>query len=131
MKLEWNTGGWFGGQIGGSAWILLAAILSAVHDTLTGLILFVIFVVPNVIGFLMWRKQNLSCYTAMQILIAMMGVCSLLAIFVLDRAQLWREIQSGGSMSAALGYILVSLVFTILMLMFYFRFGRDNDDPAT
>lgn len=131
MKMEWNAGGWFGSQLGGSLWILVASVLSAIRDPSTGLILFAIFAAPNIVGYLLWRKQNLSCYKAMQILIGLMGICGLLAIFVLDRGQLWREIQSGGSISAASAYLLVTFVFALLMVVFYFRFGRDDDGPAT
>lgn len=131
MKMEWNAGGWFGSQLGGSIWIFVAAVLTAFREPSTGLVLLGIFAIPNVTGFLFWRNRNLSCYKATQILIGLMGICGLLAIYVLDRGQLWLDIQSGSAMSAASGYIVVGGVFVLLMLVFYFRFGRDGDGPAT
>lgn len=131
MKLEWNAGGWFGGQIGGTAWILVAAALSAFRDISTGLILLAIFAVPNIIGYMFWRRQKYSCYAATQILVGLMGISGLLAVYVLDRGQLWREIQAGGSISAVSAYFIIAIVFAILMLMFYVRFGREKDGSAT
>lgn len=131
MKMEWNQGGWFGGQLGGSAWILVAAGLSAIRDVSTGALLFGIFVVPNVVGYLLWRRKKLSCYAATQLLLGLTGICGLLAVYVLDRGQVWRQIQSGGSISVQSGYFMVGAVFAILMLVFYVRFGRGEDDSAT
>lgn len=131
MKLEWNAGGWFGSQLGGTCWIFVAAVLSTVRDVSMGLVLLGIFSVPNIVGYVFWRQKKMSCYAATQWLIAVMGVSGLLAIYVLDQGRMWREIQSGGSVSAASAYGLVVLVAVILMLTFYFRFGRDTDGPAT
>ena len=39
---QWNAGGWFGGQIGGTAWMLVAGVL--------GLAILVCFLIPNVVG---------------------------------------------------------------------------------
>jgi len=131
MKLEWNAGGWFGSQFGGTAWILVAAVLSAIRDVSMGFVLLGIFAVPNVIGYMFWHRKNLSCYAATQWLIALMGTCGLLAIYVLDRGRLWQEIQTGGSVSTLSAYGLVVLVVVVLMLTFYLRFGRKEDGPAT
>lgn len=128
--MEWNAGGWFGSQLGSSIWILVAAGLSVVRDVSTGVVLFAIFAVPNIAGYFLWRSKKLSCYAATQTLIGLMGIGSLLAIYVLDRGGLWREIQSGSSISAQSGYFVVGAVFAILMLMFYVRFARGSDDSA-
>lgn len=128
MKMEWNAGGWFGSQLGGSVWILVAAGLSTFRDVSTGVVLFGIFAVPNIVGYLLWRRKKLSCYAATQSLIGLMGICSLFAIYVLDRGDLWRAIQSGASISVQSGYFVVGAAFAMLMLMFYIRFGRVNDD---
>ena len=131
MKLEWNTGGWFGSQIGGSCWILVAAILSASRDVAMGLVLLTIFLIPNVVGYVLWRRRTLSCYAAIQWLIALTGVSGVLAIYVLDRGRMWYEIQIGGSISAAAAYGVLVLATAGLMSMLYFRFGRDTDGPTT
>ncbi len=124
MNLEWNAGGWFGGQLGGTAWILVAAALTIAQDTSTGLILLITFFVPNIVGYLLWRTQKLSCYASLQILFSLVGVFGLLAIYILERRHLWNEIQMGNSVSAAYAYYMVIFITAILMVVFYLRFGR-------
>ena len=131
MNLEWNAGGWFGGQLGGTAWILVAAALSTTRDTSTGFILLVIFLVPNIIGCLLWRMQKISFYASLQILLILIGVFGLLAVYVLERRHLWIEIQMGSSVSAAYTYYMIIFITAILMVMFYFRFGREQNDSST
>ena len=124
MNLEWNAGGWFGGQLGGTAWILVAAALTIAQDTSTGLILLIIFFVPNIVGYLLWRMQKLSCHASLQLLFSLVGVFGLLAIYILERRHLWNEIQMGSSVSAAYAYYMVIFITAILMVVFYLRFGR-------
>jgi len=124
MNLEWNAGGWFGGQLGGTAWILVAAALTIGQDTSTGLILLIIFLVPNIVGYLLWRTQKLSCYISIQILFSLIGVFGLLAIYILEHRHQWIEIQTGSSISAASAYYMVIFITAILMVVFYLRFGR-------
>ena len=131
MNLEWNAGGWFGGQLGGTAWILVAAALSTARDTSTGFILLVIFLVPNIIGCLLWRMQKFSFYASLQIPLILIGVFGLLAVYVLERRNLWIEIQMGSSVSATYTYYMIIFITAILMVMFYFRFGREQNGSST
>jgi len=132
MKLEWNLGGWFGGQLGGTLWILIAAALSAIRDLETGALVFVTFLIPNIIGTIMWqRRDRLSCYVAIQMVLLLVGVFSFLAVYILDRSNQWLAIQSGGQVSATSTYGLIILVVSLLLLMFYFRFGRHPNEPPT
>lgn len=125
MKMEWNAGGWFGSQLGGSAWVLVAAVLAAMQDLQTGIILLAVFLLPNIAGYVFWRRRRLSCYASTQFLLALLGVSGLLAIFFLERAKLWQAIQVGSAVSAGSSYIVLALIIIILMLTFYLRFGRD------
>lgn len=131
MQMNWNVGGWFGGQIGSTAWILVAAILSLFRDAGSGLVLLAVFAVPNIVGLALWRhRHKLSCYAATQLFLAAAGVCGLLTIYVLERQSLWKSIQIGSSVSALSAYVMIVLVFVFLMVMFYVRFGRDTNGPA-
>ena len=125
MNLEWNAAGWFGGQLGGTAWILVAAALTTARDTSTGFFLLVIFLVPNIIGYSLWRMQKMSYYASLQILLILIGVFGLLAIYVLERRHLWIEIQMSSPVSAAYTYYMIIFITAILMVVFYFRFGRE------
>jgi hypothetical protein len=131
MHLDWNASGWFGGQLGGTAWILVAAAITFDHNTWTGLILLVIFLVPNIVGYLLWRLKKFSCHASLQILFGLSGLFGLLTIYVLDRNHLWLEIQKGGSISAVSGYFLLTLIILILMITFYLKFGRKPNASST
>lgn len=129
MKMQWNFGGWFGAQFGSTAWILVAAVLLMFKDIKTGLILIAAFAVPNIVGFVLWRRQRtLSCYKATQFLIATAAVFGLLAVYLLERQNQWESIQTGGTISAYSAYVIIALVFAFLMAMFYVRFGRETDE---
>jgi hypothetical protein len=131
MHLDWNTNGWFGGQLGGTAWILVAGAITLGHNIWTGFILVVLFLVPNIVGYLLWRIKKFSCYASIQILFGLCGLFGLLTIYVLDRNHLWLEIQIGGSMPAISGYFLITLIVLILMITFYLRFGRKSNESST
>ena len=131
MKLQWNAGSWFGGQLGCTAWVLAAALLTAFQEIRTGLILFVVFAIPNIIGLALWnRRENLSCYAATQLLLLLAGVFGLLAVYVLEHRHLWESIQRGGSVSAKSAYVMILAVVSILMITFYLRFGRNSNGNA-
>jgi len=131
MHLDWNANGWFGSQLGGTAWILVAAAIVLSHNTWTGLTLLVIFLIPNMVGYLLWRKKKFSCHASFQILFGLTGLFGLITIYVLERNNLWLEIQKGGSISVVLGYFLITLIVLILMLTFYLRFGRKPNASST
>ena len=126
--MNWNAGGWFGGQLGGTAWIFVAGVLSAIKDFETGMITLALFVIPNIVGLFLWRKrESLSCYKATQLLLALIGICGFVTIYVLDSRQQWLAIQSGSTGSASGGYITLAITIVGLMAMFYIRFGRNEE----
>lgn len=129
-RLEWDAGGWFGSQLGGTAWILVAAAICFFRDISTGLLLLLFFVAPNLLGLVLWQRKKLSCYVSIQLLFASCGLSGLFAIYVLEQSGLWLEIQTGGAVSSAGGYFLLTSVVLILMVYFHLRFGRRPDQPS-
>lgn len=127
MKLDWNMGGWFGSQLGGTAWILVSAAITLTRDIPTGLLLLLIFSLPNIAGLFFWYKRILSCYLSMQVLLASMGLSGLLAIYVLERKGLWLEIQKGGAISAESGYLLLGATVLVVMASLHLKFGRHRN----
>lgn len=81
--MRWNAGGWFGGQIGATVWMLVAAVLTAIRDLSTGVVVLLLFVVPNIIGLMLWLSRKFSCYASTQILIGISGVCGLATVYML------------------------------------------------
>lgn len=124
--MQWNAGGWFGGQLGGTVWMLIAAVLAGIRNVPAGLVCLALFAIPNLIGLVLWRGRKLSCYASMQLLIAACGVCGLLAVYVLEKANTWTQIQTGPAVSAGSTYWLITAVYGGLLLLFYLQFGRGN-----
>ena len=123
--MQWNIYGWLGGQLGGSVWMLVAGLLAYSSDPMAAATVFVFFAVANLVGVILWRrKDSLSPYAGIQILVPVLGALGLAAVYVLDRAGIYEAIQIGGAVSARGTYIIIALVVAALMLMFYFQFGR-------
>lgn len=129
--MQWNAGGWFGGQIGATVWMLVGGVLVASRDIATGMIVVLLFAIPNLLGLILWQGRKLSCYASTQLLIAAAGICGLLTVYVLERANAWTQIQSGGTVSAFSTYWIIGLVYAGLMGVFYLRFGRIGKEPDT
>jgi hypothetical protein len=73
--MERNAGGWFGGQIGATVWMFVAGALTAFRDVPTGMVVVLLFAIPNGIDFVLWQNRKLSCYASAQLLIGISGVC--------------------------------------------------------
>jgi hypothetical protein len=124
-QMQWNIGGWLGAQVGGTVWILVAGILSLWVDVNTAMIVIALFVLANVIGMAIWRRRDkLSAYAGIQILLPIVGAVGLGTVYMLDRSNIYESMQVGGTVSARSTYGLIILVVAALMLMFYFQFGR-------
>ncbi len=126
-QMRWNIGGWLGAQVGGTAWILVAGILSLWIDVNTAMIVIGLFVIANVVGMLIWRRRDkMSAYAGIQILLPIVGAAGLATVYMLERSNIYEAIQVGGTVSARSTYGIIILVVAALMLMFYFQFGRKH-----
>ncbi len=124
-QMRWNIGGWLGAQVGGTVWILVAGILSLWVDVNTAMIVIALFVLANIIGMAIWRRRDkLSAYAGIQILLPIVGAVGLGTVYMLDRSNIYESMQVGGTVSARSTYGLIILVVAALMLTFYFQFGR-------
>ena len=128
MKLDWNMGGWFGSQLGGTVWILVSAAISLGHDIPAGLVVLLVFLVPNIVGSYLWFRRPLPCYPSLQIVLALCGLAGTAAIYVLDKNDLWLKIQTGGAISKELAYLLLIITVLAVMASLHMKFGRRPDD---
>jgi len=126
-QLRWNAGGWFGAQIGSTVWILVSAFLAVVQEPATGALLFGLFLLPSIIGTVLWKRRFLSCYASMQYLLLAILISGLFAIYLLDGAKIFESIQTGASIPARSAYFTLSTVIVMLMVLFFIRFGRAGD----
>jgi hypothetical protein len=59
-RFQWNLGAWFGGQIGGTAWMLVGAVVLAPHAPEVAGVWLACFAASNAIGsWLWWRRDRL------------------------------------------------------------------------
>lgn len=124
-RMQWNLGGWLGTQLGCTAWILVAGLLSFPEDSVAALVVIALFALANLLGMAIWRsRERLSAYAGLQLLLPVVGFAGLAAVYVLDRAGIYETIQVGGIVSARTTYLSIVVVVAALMLMFYFQFGR-------
>ena len=81
---QWNTGGWFGSQLGGTAWMLVGAVVIVPHAPEVAGVWLVCFAVANAVGSWLWcRRDRLRPYPALQVLLLACGANSLMALVAL------------------------------------------------
>lgn len=72
---QWNRGGWFGGQFGATAWMLVLGVVLLAQSHPVGAWLVLIGALPNVLGFVLWkRRHSLAPFPALQALVAACGL---------------------------------------------------------
>jgi hypothetical protein len=126
-QMQWNIGGWLGAQLGSTVWILVAGILALWVDVNTAMVVIGLFVLANVVGMLIWnRRDKMSAYKGIQILLPIVGAAGLATVYMLERSNIYESIQAGGTVSARSTYGIILLVVAALMLMFYFQHGRNR-----
>jgi hypothetical protein len=78
---QWNTGGWFGSQLGSTCWMLVGAAQFALHAPLIGITWLLCFTVANAIGTSLWlRRDRLGPYPAIHILLLVIAISGLMAL---------------------------------------------------
>jgi hypothetical protein len=80
-QFQWNRGGWFGGQIGATLWLVLLGGLLLAQGRLVGAVALVLGLLSNVLGVLLWhRRQTLSPYPALQVLLGVSGISAAISL---------------------------------------------------
>lgn len=116
---HWNLGGWFGGQIGSSCWILLAGLLLMFKNLLLGLVLVVFFILINLLGTMLWNRRNrIAPYPAVQGLILLNGAFAFLTIMMIDHFGRVADLDSRYEGMPGWAYAML-LMFPTLMFSFH------------
>src|SRR5262245_46475601 len=83
-RFRWNAGGWFGSQVGGTAWMLTGALEFARRAPSVSVGLMLLFAATNALGLGLWcRRDRVSPFAAIMILLLACGaglLATLLAI---------------------------------------------------
>ena len=80
-RFQWNTGGWFGSQVGATAYLVLLGGVLAFQAPRAGLLLLFCGLLPNLLGTLLWlRRDRLAPYPALQGLLAIVFAFTAIAL---------------------------------------------------
>lgn len=119
VRLSWNRRSWLGGQVGGSCWMLVAGLLSIPANLDAAIAVLGLFALANFLGWLVWRRrESLSPYKGLQMLIPILGATGIAAVYVLDSVGIYESIQVGASVTASETVAILIGVVVVLMIMF-------------
>jgi hypothetical protein len=121
--VRWDKGGWFGSQAGGTAWMLVGAVVLLPHAPEVAGIWMVCFAIANGIGSWMWlRRERIRPYPALQTLLLACGVSGLTALAALHVLRPGLRItRPVGIYLAAEPRTIVLLVVLVASLMAWFH----------
>ena len=114
---HWNAGGWFGSQLGGTAWLFVAALVVGSASPESAAVLVACGLASNLVGCLLWaRRAQLDPYRALQALV----VVVVLAGAVATR---WLEVRSEFSLldprvHPRTMYVLLLTLLLVLLAVF-------------
>ncbi len=115
---SWNAGGWFGAQIGATAWILLLGVLLILDAPRLGALVIAFSLAPNVLGIILWRmRDRIRPYPAVQLLVAASAAFALAAFVSLDVAGRISALRAGSGWSVYWAL----LVYPGVMVMFHLQ----------
>src|SRR5579883_2046500 len=116
-NFQWNTGAWFGAQLGSTAWMLLAAAWVAPLAPAVVAVGLLCFAVANALGAWLWRlRDRLASYPAFLMLTLVIGGTGLFLLLTFE--WFWPAAVSRESLGA--GYA-VLLGLPVLMAALYVR----------
>lgn len=79
-SFQWNTGGWFGGQIGSTAWLVPGAVMLAPRAPGVAGVWLACCLAVNALGVALWRRRDrLRPFPAIQGLLMASGLAMLVA----------------------------------------------------
>ena len=115
-QFQWNRGGWFGGQIGGTLWLVLIGGALLAQGRVVGAVALILGLLSNVLGLLLWhRRITLSPYPALQILVGVCGLSGLVSLLAISAAGISEQTFPTSE------YYWVLLFFPGVMLMFHLQ----------
>lgn len=118
----WNAGAWFGTTLGSTLWLLIAAVVLTPHSGAVAASVLACFVVPNAYAMFLWRRRSKrSFFVAARGFVLLVGLCSFVAVYVVDRAGLWQtlSIPPSNATRVATMYWAIAIAVGALWVMFH------------
>lgn len=108
--------------------MLVAGLLSIPANLAAATAVLGLFALANFLGWLVWRRrESLSPYKGLQMLIPILGASGIAAVYVLDGAGIYESIQVGASVTASETVAILIGVVVVLMIMFWWQ-DRQNQE---
>ena len=118
-RFQWNTGGWFGAQLGSTAWLLVTAPTLFPERVEAGLVAVLCFLVPNVFGLLLYLgRSRLAPYPALQWLLLLTGLATITFVVYLNQSGLIEAVDPRLGYGEW-GFALVPVLYGGLMIAFH------------
>jgi hypothetical protein len=117
LASHWNAGGWFGSQLGGTAWLFIAALVVASQSLSSSAVLLACGLASNLLGYLLWmQRARLDPYRALQVLASVIVIAGAFATR-------WLEVRNQfGLLDPRVGprtmYLLLAVLWLILVAVF-------------
>jgi hypothetical protein len=113
-RFQWSRGGWFGGQIGATLWVLLLGVLMLDRGRATGAVVLALGLGVNALGAWLWRgRHEREPYPAIQLLL---GACAGVAV-----VSVWLASAADSANEGFAPSLPVLLVYPGLMLLFHLQ----------
>ena len=80
LASHWNAGGWFGSQLGGTAWLFVGGLVLGSEFPESAAVLVACGLASNLVGCLLWaRRAQLDPYRALQALVVVVVLAGAVA----------------------------------------------------
>ena len=82
-RFQWNRGGWFGAQLGATAWLLLLGAMMMAQGRTSGAVVLAVGLAVNGLGLYLWNARNeREPYPAIQLLLGACAVAAVVSVLV-------------------------------------------------
>ena len=120
-QFQWNAGGWFGSQIGGTLWMLIVGVTTFGRLPAFALMAIVLASLVNGLGIWLWsRRDRLAPYLGIQVLVGIVALATLTLLTVFDNTGHLAELDTRFRNNPR-GLYIILLMFPVLMGLFHFQ----------
>jgi hypothetical protein len=117
---SWNAGGWFGSQVGCTAWLLILGVVLLSKDWLAAWVCVGGFVVLNAWGLYLWRsREHLTAYAGLQRFLLATSVIIALVVVAVNGRGVSEAPAPGALVSTYLPYWTIAVAPALMLLFFW------------